>query len=179
MTFYLDEENANDNYSYATFEESIGGCPTFIYRQEISLIIPVINQGIYDLKSFNNGGQTPIYFDRSYYIFRGVSELTESMSIREGGNFAGVFENKFQSNDQSINFKSYYIELEKGFNGSFFYGAGWKAKAREFGVLIPKNANQTEDETAFFKDIKTLSNADLDFLLNRNQTELEDFIATL
>jgi hypothetical protein len=179
MKFYIDEENANQNYSYATFEESIGGRPLFIFKKEVSLIIPVINQGIYDLASFNDRSQIPIYCDKSYYLFKGVSECVEDISIRARGTINGEFEKKFHSNAHSGNARSYYIELEMGFNGQFTYGGVWRVKATEFGVLIPENANQSKDEKAFSKEVEELSKDDLDFLLNERQPELEDFVETL
>lgn len=179
MKFYIDDENASQNYSYATFEESIGGRPILIFKRESSLIIPVINQGIYDLESFNGRSQTPVYFNKSYYFFRGISEYTESISVREDGSFRGEFENKFRDKFQSMDPKCYYIELEIGFNGEFVYAGGWRVKANEFGVLIPEGSRQTEDEKIFFKDVEGLTDEDMDFLLSKGQAELEDFIKTL
>jgi hypothetical protein len=179
MTFYIDDENANQNYSYATFEESIGGRPIFIFKQEVSLLIPVINQGIYDLATFNGHSQIPIYCDKSYYLFKGVSECAEAISIRGRGTINGEFENKFRSTSHSANARSFYVELELGFNGEFTYAGGWRVKATEFGVLIPENSNQSEDEKTFFKEVEGLTKDDLDFLLNKRQPELEDFVATL
>ena len=179
MKFYIDDENVNKNYSYATFEESVGGRPIFIFKQETSLIIPVINQGIYDLKSFNGCSQTPVYFDKSYYFFRGVTECTESISIREGSTFRGEFENKYLNVVKVKNPKSFFVELEMGFNGEFVYAGAWKVIASEFGVLIPEGANQTEDEKIFFKKVEGLTKDDKDFLLNNGQAEFDDFIATL
>ncbi|ANE52122.1 hypothetical protein [Flavisolibacter tropicus] len=179
MRFYLDEENSNKNYSYATFEESIGGKPFFINKREISLIIPVINQGVYDLKTFNNGSQTPIYFDKSYYFFKDISEYFETLFIREDSIIKGEFNNKFKRGSQPDNQKSFYIELERGYNGSFFYGARWSVSASEFGVVIPESSRHSEDEQLFFKQFNTLSSDDLDFLLNNNQVELENFVKQL
>ena len=179
MRLYLDPNNATGSYSYATFEESIGGLPIFINRKLFYLIIPVINQGIYDLPSFNNGSQTPIYFERSYYFFKGVKELNEHIAVRENKTIKGRFHNHFQSKVDSRGNNDYRVELEMGFNGSFYYAGHWKVKATEFGVLIDEYSGQSEDEQKFFKNEESLNTQDRDFLLNKNQLHLEEFISLL
>lgn len=179
MKLYLDPDNATGNYSYATFEESIGGAPLLINRKLFYLIIPVINQGIYDLQSFNNGSQTPIYFDRSYYFFKGVKEFNEQIAVREDKTIKGRFHNHFQSQLDSSDNNEYRVELEMGYNGTFYYAGNWKVKAMEFAVLIDESSEQSEDEQKFFKNEETLNTQDKDFLLNKKQLHLDEFISLL
>jgi hypothetical protein len=179
MKLYLDPENATGNYSYATFEESIGGAPLLINRKLFYLIIPVINQGIYDLVSFNNGSQTPIYLDRSYYFFKGVKEFNEDIAVREDKTIKGRFHNHFLSQVDTRNSYDYRVELEMGYNGTFYYAGNWKVKAMQFGVLIDEFSGQSEDEQKFFKNEENLNSQDREFLLNKNQLQLEEFISLL
>lgn len=179
MKYFRDQENPKNNYSYATFEESIGGKTQFICRQEIYLIVPVINQGIYNLKSFNNGSDIPLYFDRSYYFFKRVTELKEHISIRENHSIRGKFENIFVTQLKGKQQDQFHVELEMGYNGTFFYAATWKVKANEFGVLIPESSNHSLNDKEFFKNEQLLQGDDINFLLNREQIELDQFILTL
>jgi hypothetical protein len=171
MKLYLDPDNATGNYSYATFEES-RGAPLLINRKLFYLIIPVINQGIYDLLSFNNGSQTPIYFDRSYYFFKGVKEFNEHIAIREDKTIKGRFHNHFLSQLDTRDNYDYRVNLEMGYNGTFYYAGNWKVKAMEFGVLIDESSGQSEDEQKFFKNEENLNTQDKEFLLNKKSVAI-------
>lgn len=180
MKYFRDEKNPQ-NYSYATFEESLGGRPLFICKEDIYFIVPVINQGIYDLKSFNNGSSTPIYIDRSYYFFKGISELRESISIRENRSIKGKLENVFNAKEKGKGQNQFHVELDMGYNGDFFYAATWKVKSNEFGVLIPDTSRKSADDNnkQFFRNSESLHEDDINFLLNKGQSELDQFTATL
>lgn len=175
MQFYKDSANANGEYSYATFEEGMGGAPIFVSKKSNYLIIPVINQGIYNLPVLNKS-EDPIYFDRSYYFFKGVAEFTEQISIRSNKTIKGSFHNHFLSAFNIENCYNYRVELEMGYNGNFYYACNWKVSAIEFGVLIDQSALSSRDEYKFFKDEHNLNTNDLDFLLNKNQIHLERFL---
>ena len=179
MDFYLDKENSTGNYSYATFEEAFGGRPRLILRNKAYLLIPVINQGIYDLQSFNNGSEIPIYIDYSYYFFSGIWELNEMISVRGDKSIRAHFENRFKSTTEYQTLEEFRIELEMGFNGEYLYAANWRVKAKQFGVLIPTHSKQSENDKLFFKDETSIDTIDRNFLLSKHQIHLEQFLSTL
>ncbi len=179
MDFYLDPENSKGNYSYATFHEAFGGKPVLTFKQDTYLLVPVINQGIYDLPSFNNGSQTPVYFDYSYYLFLAVSEFTEIISIRENKGIRGEIEKTGRLNSGTAKSDEFKVELEMGWNGEYIYAATWRVKAKQFGVLIPSYSKQSENDKIFFKNEKSLDTTDMNFLLGVDQIYLEQYLSNL
>jgi hypothetical protein len=182
MKFYIDEQNSKGDYCYHTFESSLSGEPLLILKKHLYLVIPTINLGIYDLKSFKDGLGEITFIDKSYYIFSKIFFYEESTSLRDErglfGNLKTIYESK-NALPQSYSNDLYKIEMETGITKNYCYGAVWNVRCESFGIMIPENSLESMNEKDFKIFSYNVSDIDLCFLTNQNQNELNESIEKL
>jgi hypothetical protein len=181
MQYCLDIQNYKDDYCYNTFETSLAGEPLLILKEYLYFIIPVLNLGVYGLKSFKDGLDEITFIDKSYYFFRDIVMYEENVSLRKGGSFFGHYINKYKSEffENKFQYNLHKIEMEMGKTKNYLYGATWKVWAKEFGILIPENSLESMYEEDFRVNIVNLTQLETNFLESENQAELNEFILRL